>query len=279
MDERWVVDALLGVYVGLLVGATSALAGLASTAVDPPLRIAVATGIGVGAVVMGAAQRVDDLVDRVASVPLAVGIVGLPLLFLPYQIVVAEPGSVRGIISVVGLLAILPGIGIPSGGAIIRNRRRRAQSTEIVAVTVGEDEETEEDTNWSVVGATLMIGSALVAGGLFVFSSDGNIGSLLSALGGLASSIALIRNDNSTIAVTDNGLRINRTFTEWDGIDGYRLTDDEIQIVRPGWYHITRNFDREEITDEDSLIEGLEELLPRLDRHGRVELSPRRTRR
>jgi hypothetical protein len=57
MNDRWVLDALLGVDVGLLVGTASAIVGLASTVVGAPIRIAIAVGIGVSAVATGVVRQ------------------------------------------------------------------------------------------------------------------------------------------------------------------------------------------------------------------------------
>lgn len=274
MDERWIVATLIGAYVGVLVGTATAVVGLASTTVGTPLLIAVA--VGVAAVVTGAARQVDRLVDRVISIPLAVVTVGVPLLYIPYLMVASEPVTMAAI---VGLLAIIPGIGIPISGAGIRNQRRREQADEIAVITVGEDDDSDE-SNWSAVGGVVVAGVSIVAAmGAGFAGIEDHLGTLLSSLGGAATSVAFFGDDDAEVAVTDIGLRVDNSVLLWDDLDGYRITDDELELVRPEWYHPSQTFDREEITDDDALIEELEAFLPRLDKHGRVELTPRRTRR
>lgn len=275
MDERWVLDALLGVYVGLLVGTASAIVGLASTGVDAPFTVPLGAGIIIAAVVAAGARRVDDLVDWVISIPLAVGMAGLPLLYLPYLMVASEPATV---IAIAGLLAMVPGIGVPVGGALIRNRRRREQANEIAVITVGEDD--SDGWNRSVISGVVAVGgSSIAVVGAGVVGIDGFLGTLLSSVGGAATSLGFFNTDSTEIAVTDSGVRVDNSVLVWDELDGYRMTDDEIKLVRPEWYQSTREFDREALSDEETLIESLEAFLPRVDKYGRVELTPRRTRR
>ena len=79
--------------------------------------------------------------------------------------------------------------------------------------------------------------------------------------------------DGTELAVTDAGLRVDRTITAWDDFQGYRVTDDSVQFVRPQWYLPARSFEREKISDEDALLDELAEFLPRLDEQGRVEMA------
>lgn len=62
----------------------------------------------------------------------------------------------------------------------------------------------------------------------------------------------------------------------WENLEGYRLTGDTLALVHSGWYLPDQQFDREGISDEEALLDGFCEFLPRLDEHGRIELSPRR---
>lgn len=149
-----------------------------------------------------------------------------------------------------------------------------ADATEVAVVTVGGDD--DEDTNWpAVAGAVVMGLSFVVFGAIVVVEGDAGLGSIFPMLGGMSTWFLFLGDDDTEIAVTDGGLRIDQSFTRWDDLAGYRIGDDEIELVRPEWYHPTRSFDRGEIDDEDALLDGLRRFLPRLDERGRVELSAR----
>ena len=279
MGKRQVIEALLGVYVGIVLVTAGVLVGREFGATGLPAGGLVVTGVVIAAVVTAAARRVDDLVDRVASLPVAAVTVGVPLAYLPYMILVAEPKSGAMMIALVGLLAVVPGIGVPIGGGLITNKRRRQQATEIVAVTVGgdDDEGTQLETAAiAVVG--LGFGAVLIGGGIMMVQGfDASSSTVITSLTGIATSLLVFVDDSSEVAVTDAGLRVDQQFLKWDGLTGYRLTDESVEIVTPKWYQSTREFGREEISDEDAFINGLNEFLPRVDEHERVELSPRRT--
>jgi hypothetical protein len=87
---------------------------------------------------------------------------------------------------------------------------------------------------------------------------------MLTSLGGLSSLLFLFTDDSTELAVTDAGLRVDRSITPWDDLDGFRVTDDAIEIDRAQWWLPTRDFDRDEI-DDAALIEALAEFLPRTD--------------
>ena len=181
---------------------------------------------------------VDDLAERMASIPTVVVIVGVPLLSVPY-IFATDPGSTAEFVATIGGIAVLPGIGVLLQASSVRNRRLCETATEIVVVTV---EDTENNTELTVTDIGLQVTQSVSVWGESVGMWD------------------------ESVSAWD--LR--------DQLTGYRLTDDEIIVAREQWYLPARRFKREAISDEDALIEGLEQFLPRLDTYGRVERTPRR---
>jgi len=284
MGERQLLEALLGVYVGIFLVTVGVLVGREFGVTGLPRGALVVTGIVIAAVVMAVARRVEDLVDRVVSIPVAAVTVGVPLAYLPYMILAAEPESGAAIVALVGLLAVVPGVGIPIAGGFIRNKRRREQATEIVAVTVGEEDEDDgwlpnADDSWIAGIGVAVVGVGILAVGIGLtlgFDGSGSSGTIFTSLSGLATSLLLFVDDSSKIVVTDTGLRIDQQFLLWDELTGYRLTDETVEIVTPNWYQSTREFDREDISNEEACIDGLGEFLPRVDEHERVEVSPQR---
>jgi hypothetical protein len=275
MQERRILEALLGTYVGLLSVPAAAL--FTRTLDAGSADVLVAVGLGVAVVVAALARSVGDLADTLASAPVAVATVVPPLAYLPYLILATPPESPAAFASVVGLLAVLPGIAVPVGGAIVRNRRLREAATEEAVVTVGGGEDTDDGTNWQLVAGVAVAATSFVAFGVVVLlGGEVTTGTITPALGGISTWVLLLGDDGTTeVAITDRGLRIDRGFTRWENLEGYRLGDDEIELLRCRWYLPARSFEREEIDDEDALIECLGRFLPRVDQHGRVELAAR----
>jgi len=270
MIERRLLDVIIGVYVSILVVATSALVQWESVASTFSVGVAVALGVGIAAVVALVVSTIEDLANTVASVPVAALTVGLPLVFFPYLIFVAEPASTQALVAAAGLAAVIPGAAVPAGGTMLTNRRQREAATEITVVTVGDDDASEWWTRLQL-GGGLLVGTGIMIMVLGMISGflDGGT-SLITTLGGLITTVASLLGDDSTeLAVTDTGLGIDWRFTRWESFEGFRVTDDNIELHRPEWYHTTQSYDREEITDEETLLEGLGRYLPRLDEDGK----------
>lgn len=274
MRERRALEALLGVYAATLLVPAGALR-VGVTGVDTrAIATLVVVWVGLAGGTALLARRVDDLPGRLASLPVALATVLPPLGYLPYMILATPPESPEAFVSVLGVLAVLPGIAVPVGGAVVRSRRLREGATEVAVVTVGGDG--GDDTNWPVVAGAVVMGlSLIVFGAIVLMEGDAALGSISPMIGGMSTWMLLLDDDETEVAVTDCGLRIDRSFTPWADLAGYRIGDDELELVRSQWYLPARSFERAEIDDEDALVGGLERFLPRLDEHGRVELSPR----
>lgn len=264
MQRSRIVDALLGSYLAMVLIPAAVLSGLVTVA-TASLGTIIAAVIVVAAAFALAAAAVPDIANRTASLPVAAATVLPPLAYLAYLVV--EPAGATEWLAIVGLLAVLPGIFVPIAGAVIRNQRLRADATEHVAVTVGDDE--DDGLNRTAAGAVMAgMGLLVATAGVAVlagFDLDGGvsmIGSLSAVSGSL---VALFADDSTELAVTDAGLRVERHVTLWDDLAGFRVTADEIEIDRARWWLPTREFDREEIDDDAALIEALDEFLPRTD--------------
>jgi len=274
MNERRVLEALLGVYVGMVLVTTGVLISWEVGVTGLSVTALVVIGAVIAAVVTAAARRVDDLVDRVVSIPVVAVVVGVPLANLPYLILATEPESGMSFVALVGLLAVVPGIGIPLGGELIKSKRRRQQATEIVTVIVGDD---DEDDSWlpevtekwvAAVGLTVFGLGILWVGIGLTLGFDSSRSTIFSSLGGLTTMVLFLADDSTEVVVTDSGLQVDQQFSHWDDLDGYRVTDDTIELVFSDWYRPTQRFEREEISDEDAFIKGLSEFLPQVDEAG-----------
>lgn len=270
MEARRLLEALLGAYVAMLLVPAAVLLGF-GPAGRPPLATLVVVGGLVATVVALAARSVPTLPARLASRPSAAGTVGPPLAYLPLLVLAVPPASPAARIALVGLLAVLPGIGLPIGGTVLRNRRLRARATTVTEVTVGDSDDGGRDRQ--LIAGLAVVGLAFVAAGAAtLYAGDADAGALGSTFGGLWTAVLLLAHDESAeVAVTDEGLRIDRGFTRWVDLEGYRVTDESVALVRSQWYLPDRDFDRDAIDDEAALLDALGRYLPRLDAASRVD--------
>ncbi|MFW6321739.1 MAG: hypothetical protein ACOC0Z_07790 [Halohasta sp.] len=277
MKQRRVLEVVVGIYVATLLVSAAALAGWDSGAADLSAGVFVAAGVAIAAIVGLAVRAVDDLVDRLLSLPVASGLMGLPLVALLSLIFVVDLGSGADIVAVGAMVAMILGIITLFGARVIRTRRLREQATEIVSVTVGDDDEDGTRLGTAAIAIVgIVVSVILIGGGIgLILGYDLNSSAIISSLTGVFTSLLVFADKESEVVVTDTGLYVDQQFLQWEDLTGYRLTDESVEIVTPNWYQSTRTFDREEISDEDTFINGLSEFLPRIDEHGRVELSAR----
>ena len=264
MNGRRLIEALLGVYVATLLLPTLAVTGWVAVT-SASLGSILAAGLTIAGAGGLAATTMPKLPERVTSLPAVAATILPPLLFLPY-LVFAEPAGRAEWLAIVGLLAVVPGMLVPIAGAVIRNQRLRSEATEHAVVTVGDD---EDDGFGRLVAPALIIVAGLGGIGMSVFGVavlagfdlDGGasiIGSLTAVSGSL---VTLFADDSTELAVTDAGLRVDRSMTPWDDLAGYRVTDDEIKLERARRWLPSRDFDRNEI-DDAAFIQALSEFLP-----------------
>lgn len=235
--------------------------------------VVVAAGVAVAAVVGLAARAVDDLADRLCSRSVASGLMGLPLVALLSLIFVVDLGSGADIVALGAMVAMILGIVTLFGASVTRTRRLREQATEIVTVSLGETDGTE----WKrlqIAGMAVVSIGMITAGAATIITGDVSFSSVIAPLGGLSAMVAVVGDNGGELVVTDSGLIADQQFLQWADLTGYRVTDETVEIVTPNWYQSTRTFDREEMDDE-ALIEGLSEFLPRVDEQGRVERMAR----
>jgi len=273
MNERRILDVLLGVYAAVLLVPAGALVGWEAGTAGVPVTAFVGIGLVIAAVVTLVVRTVDDLVDRLLSLPVVVLTVGLPFVYtLPYLLFVVDPDSGAGVVAIVGMGAVLPGLLALLGGSLIRNSRLRERSTEIVAVTL--DETDDEEGRQLRIAAVAIVAIALITTGAVTVLTGELDFSMVTSLGGLSTVVLLFANNDRELVVTDAGFVVDQSVIVWDDLAGYRLTDDKVVLVRSEWYLPDRRFDREEMDDE-ALIEGVGEFLPRVDEQGRVERMAR----
>lgn len=289
MRERRLLDLAVGVYVSLLCVTASALLQWEAVAPEFSVERAGVIGLAIAAVVTLVAGTVQDLAEKVTSWPVIVSIPGLPLGYFVYLLFVPEQGSLQALIAGAGALGGVLGAAIIAVGSRITNRRLREASTEIASVTVGMYEQTNINP-WLQLGKNvlafsfpiLLIGTTAIVGPKKSVEMGIYGGIMIPVFLGLNLFKYRANDDSWKLTVTNMGVAIDqytdgshgRSFNQWADLDGYRVTDDGVELVRSKWYQLTLDFEREKISDEEALIEGLGEFLPRLDQQGRVERSP-----
>jgi hypothetical protein len=261
MDGRRLIEALLGVYVATLLLPTLAVTDWVAVRSASPGAI-LAAGLAIAGATALAATTVDDLLNRVASLPAAAALTLPPLAYIPYMIV--ADAEAEAVVTIAGLLALVPGIAVLLAAAGIRNHRLRARATEHAVVTIGDDD--DESGLGRSIKVAAAAGLGLIGVGIAVsilaFDSFDGSSTLFTSLTGLSSLLFLFDNDGHELAVTDEGLRVDSSITPWDDLGSYRVTNEEIQIERAKWWLPSRDFDREEIDDDAAFIEALDEFLP-----------------
>ncbi len=266
MIRRCVVDVLLGIYIALLI-VPAAIMTSGESVVGTQVAVVVGGGVGIAAVGALAARSVDNLIDRLCSVPISSVIILLPFAYLAYLVFATEPGSTAELAALIGVLGVVPGGVSLFVGDWLRVRWLCEQSTEIVTVTVGDPDGSE----WKQLrfAAAAIAGIALAAaGGATLLTGEERFSTLAGSLGGLSALLLLAGDDGTELTVTDTGVQSYQSFVVWEDLDGYRLTDDSLVLVRSAWYLPDRQFDREAISDESALLNGVSTYLPRLNEEG-----------
>ena len=266
MIRRCVVDVLLGIYIALLI-VPAAIMTSGESVVGTQVAVVVGGGVGIAAVGALAARSVDNLIDRLCSVPISSVIILLPFAYLAYLVFATEPGSTAELAALIGVLGVVPGGVSLFVGDWLRVRWLCEQSTEIVTVTVGDPDGSE----WKQLrfAAAAIAGIALAAaGGATLLTGEERFSTLAGSLGGLSALLLLAGDDSTELTVTDTGVQSYQSFVVWEDLDGYRLTDDSLVLVRSAWYLPDRQFDREAISDESALLNGVSTYLPRLNEEG-----------
>lgn len=269
MNPRRVTEALLGLYVAwLLVPAAILATGRLDLTVAP-----LVAGVGIATAVAVGARGVPSLVDRLAGLAPAVVTVSLPLAYFPYMIAVTTPGSRAAAVAATGGVSVLAGIGVPVSAALIRSKRLRERADPVATVTVG----TADGTDRRHLAGVVVFVVAVAAVGVFVLVEEtAGGGALITAMSGASTALLPLLDGERELAVTDVGLRIDRSVTRWAAFAGYRVTDDAVVLVGERWYRPDRRFDLEGIEDVELLTDALSRYLPRLDDLGRVEVPVRR---
>jgi len=278
MTSRRLLDVLIGSYVSFLIVTTSAL--IRWEAVEPVFTVEIAVGIGlvvavVVTLLVGTIQNLSTLVLRLLSSSIAIlFVVTVGPIYIFWLI---ETVSTQAVIAFAGI------VGTPVGVLVIYGVAKRVAITQqqeissTTTVTVGTD---DESTRRQLQVAHRCQNQCLLLASLLTFASH--------AIGGwyrsiLVAQLALVIGgvvawmygkqlpDSSTFTLTEIGLwmPIKGSFVLWDRFDGYRVTTDEIQLVSTPWLGMrTETIDREEITDEERLLDELSTYLPRLNETG-----------
>jgi hypothetical protein len=86
------------------------------------------------------------------------------------------------------------------------------------------------------------------------------VAGLVPALGGSAAALPAVTAERE-VEVTDEGVRVGRTFHDWETFTGYAVTGEALVLCRPGWRRSFR-FDVEDVEDLEATEDALRRYLP-----------------
>lgn len=217
-------------------------------------------GAGLGYVTAGRIAVRRWLTTLAVAVPLTVAPLGYVVWL--FALFANNPGKTASTLilrpNTLGILATLP-----VAVALITATReatayRIAQSTVHTEFNARTAQRTRRIQNWSMAG-----GLGAVAGFTAILYSNDllDTATLLVLAVAIATFTAiLLRTTTHSVVVTADGLAFDESFSEWDGFDGYEITDRSLVLSRASWFLADIAFDVDD-------IESLEEVQDALDQH------------
>jgi hypothetical protein len=244
--RRLALRALLAGYAGLLV------APLGPVAFERPVPgFAVAAVLGAVAAAI-ATVRVDPVswLDGPRSVALAL----VPTLWVAS--VVAAPAEGVPWLRLGGALAVLPGLVAVALAHDTRQAQRRRAATTTVSFTARPAPTVRRQL--TVAAAVVLAAGVVVGVGLPLYLGDGvSVSSFVWLPALVPAWIGLLDGDGREVAVTDRGLRVERTLHDWEGFAAFAVTDDALRLHRDAWYRSSLSFDRDDVEDLDAVVRAL----------------------
>ncbi|MFC7070220.1 hypothetical protein [Halobaculum lipolyticum] len=279
--RRAALPASLALFAALVVApATTLLPGIPA---DPALVSGVA--VGVAAVVLGGAVAADDLAGAVSDGRLRrVVEVGLfpSAAWTVAALAVIDAGTPLAWVALAGAAACVPGA-TALWVADANTTRRRLDDATVRVRFDGDGPSATLGVGAVVASVFPAVATATV---LFDLPVDESLLSLTTTLAGLATVgstvFSALRDDDGdddeddddpTAAVTDAGIRIGDRLHGWETLEGYRLTDEAVEVRRDTWLRPTMSFDRDDLADEAAVVEAIGRSLPRVGAEGRVEMA------
>lgn len=276
MTSRRVLDVLVGIYVSTIMVTASVLVQWKTVAPTFSAGRAITVGLGIAAVVALIARTISDFAERVTSYSFVAALLGFFIIYMVYLILVPKPGSTQAFTAGIGVLAVVTGFVVRTVANRIVSRQLRETATEIVVVTEYGGKGTRRwlrfrEPLFAVCVLLLVVGSMALIGPFAVIERPTLLASMM-ALFILNDLLDSLPKTGSDITVTTNGLHVDQcfkqSFTQWDECDGYRLTDGSVEIVRSRRFFSAQEFNRETISDETALVDGVATYLPRLNEAG-----------
>ncbi|MEZ3114351.1 hypothetical protein RYH80_00220 [Halobaculum sp. MBLA0147] len=241
-----------GSYLATVLVPAAVVASVASGGAVPSLAVLATAWVAVALVGGLAATGVSDLHEVVGTAEWGGLLTVAPLGYLAY-LLAADPGPPLGLLGVLGLAGSGLGVVVATLGLAVRNRRRRADATDLLSVTVGD---AEDGTSLSVPSwAPILAGVAMFATvivGVFALEAvefDFPTG-VFTAIGGLGTLVTALADDETELTVTDEGIVTDDWLRPAETLADYELTDEELRIERGGM-HPNLSFDCADLDDDE----------------------------
>lgn len=241
-----------GSYLATVLVPAAVFASVAGGGAVPSLAVLATAWVAVALVGGLAATGVSDLHEVVGTVEWGGLFTVAPLGYLAY-LLTADPGGTLGLLGVLGLVG--SGLGAVVGvlGVAIRNRRRRADATELLSVTVGdaEDGTSLNLPSWApilvgvAVFATAIVGVLALEAAAFDFPTG-----LFTAVGGLGTLATALADDETELTITDEGIVTDDWLRPAETFADYELTDEELRLERGG-LNPNLSFDCADLDDDE----------------------------
>lgn len=242
-----------GSYLATVLVPAAVFATVAGGGAVPGVAVLATAWVAVALVGSLAATGVSDLHEVVGTAEWGGLLTVAPSGYLAY-LLAADPGSTLGLLGVLGLAGSGLGVVVATLGVAVRNRRRRADATELLSVTVGDAD--EDGTSLSVPSwAPVLAGVAMfvtVIVGVFALEAvevDFPTG-VFTAIGGLGTLVTALADDETELTVTDEGIVTDDWLRPAETLADYELTDEELRLERGGM-HPNLSFDCADLDDDE----------------------------
>ena len=241
------VSPTVGAYLATVTVPAAGLLTLATGGTLPGVVTLVGAWLAVAVVVGLVARSVSGLADVVGTVETGGAATLAPLAFFP-TVLSAPAVSLRWTLAVAGFGSALLGLLSAILGWTVQNRRRRAAATEWYSVTAGDG---DDYPTWMWLAAVTVPAGLFAVVGFALGEFDGELPTtLLTTLGSLGAFGSLIGDDETSLAVTDEGVVTNGWLRGVETITGYELDDEELRLQRGG-LSSTVSVDCAELDDDE----------------------------
>jgi hypothetical protein len=264
--QRLAVAASVGGWVGGLATGATALLPRTRAAADP-LVVALAVG-AVAAVVASAAAAVRLDVDSLPALrSRRTALLAFAVPIVPGGVALARlaGGTDQTVLAATALFAVLAGLVAGFSGLVASQAwfvdHVRATATDAVTVEAADPDLNEHRRPAAIALAVVGVGGFV--GGLVLWPGDPITS--VPMLSTLAVALSLYAADRREYTFVDSGVVQGVVRYRWERFECYELTDDALTLRAAAWYHGDVALAREDVDDEEGVVDVVADALPRCD--------------